>query len=191
MINAISHSKRFLAALIMGCFFLYSCENDINEVRGLSTARLGVEEGKQIESFMSQGGRIKARLTAPLMLRYQLDSTMVEFPKTLHVDFYDSLKQVESQLNARYGRYVENQSKVFLRDSVVVFNRMGDTLWCKELWWDQNRQLFYTDKPVKIKYANPWQLKYGTNGMQADQSFSNITIFQSSGTMILPDSTYY
>ncbi len=45
---------------------------------------------------------------------------MQNFPGTLHVDFYNDSMQVESQLDAHYGKYLQNQDKVFLRDSVVV-----------------------------------------------------------------------
>ena len=121
-----------IAAITIGCFFVSSFENDISVVQNLNKKQATVEEGKQIESYLSEAGKVKAKLTAPLMLRYQ-DSAKVEFPKSLHVDFYNDSTKVESKLSAKYGRYLENDNKVFLRDSVVVFNMKGDTLFCKEL----------------------------------------------------------
>ncbi|MGI8636113.1 MAG: LPS export ABC transporter periplasmic protein LptC, partial [Segetibacter sp.] len=103
-----------IAAIITGCFFVWSCENDIREVQDLNKKAISVEEGKQIESYLSENGKIKAKLTAPLMLRYQKDTPKVEFPKSLHVDFYNDSTKVESQLSAKYGRYMENENKVFL-----------------------------------------------------------------------------
>jgi len=161
------------AAFFVGCFFVWSCENDIHEVQSLNKKTIGIEEGKNIESYLSQGGKVKAKLIAPLMLRYQLDTPKVEFPKSLHVDFFNDSTKVESKLSAKYGRYLENENKVFLRDSVVVFNMTGDTLFTKELYWDQDKALFYTDKNVIIH--KPDQKVYGT-GMIADQNFKNITI---------------
>jgi hypothetical protein len=49
---------------------------------------LGVEEGKNIESYMSQGGKMKAKLTAPIMLRYMLDTPKVEFTKSYACRFF-------------------------------------------------------------------------------------------------------
>ena len=84
------------------------------------------------------------------MYRYQRDTVFTEFPNSLHVDFYDDSVRVESWLTAKYGIYYDNLNKVFLRDSVVVINKEGDTLRTPELWWDQNLQKFYTTKPSRI-----------------------------------------
>ena len=162
--------KIYLVSFIIGCFYLFACENDIQEVKDLGKRNPGIEEGKNIESYLSNDGKVKAKLTAPVLLRYQNDSGKTEFPKSLHVDFYDSLATVESQLNAKYGKYLENDNKVFLRDSVIVFNRNRDTMWCEELWWNQQTGTFYTDKPATIaKYKQ--QKTTGQLGLVADQNF--------------------
>lgn len=166
---------RSIVLLSMG-IVMHACENDVREVRDLGTKKIGVEEGKNIESFLSNGGKMKARLTAPVMLRYLYDSPRVEFPHKLHVDFYDSLTTVESQLSAHYGRYLENDNKVFLKDSVIVFNRKRDTLWCEELYWDQYKGTFFTDKPAILSQQNPRQKIYSAKGLDADQNFTKFTL---------------
>jgi LPS export ABC transporter protein LptC len=188
MISMIMKSTKIVAALFFGCFFVWSCENDMREVQNLSKKSIGVEEGKEIESYLSQEGKLKAKLIAPLMLRYQSDTPKVEFPKTLRVDFYNDSTKVESKLFAKYGRYLENENKVFLRDSVIVFNMAGDTLICKELYWDQLKAKFYTDKNVIIH--KPDQKVYGT-GLEADQDFKNITIKNVHNSYLnIPDSSF-
>ena len=188
MISIIMKITKIVAALFFGCFFVCSCENDMREVQNLSKKSIGVEEGKEIESYLSQEGKVKAKLTAPLMLRYQNDTPKVEFPKTLRVDFYNDSTKVESKLFAKYGRYLENENKVFLRDSVIVFNMTGDTLICKELYWDQLKAKFYTDKNVIIR--KPDQKVYGT-GLDADQDFKNITIKNVHDSYLnIPDSSF-
>jgi LPS export ABC transporter protein LptC len=176
MTNGSKQVKHIWAALLMGCFFMCSCENNIKDVENLGKSSPGVEEGKNIESFLSQGGKMKAKLTAPLMLRYLLDTPRVEFPKTMHVDFYDSLITVESQLDSKFGRYFENENRVFLRDSVRVFSRKGDTLWTDELYWDQNKGEFYTDKKVKVRKENDAQYIHSI-GMRSNLNFTNITFY--------------
>jgi LPS export ABC transporter protein LptC len=147
----------------------------MEKIRNLGKRSPGIEEGVNIVSLMSNDGKTSAKLTAPLMLRYQTDTSKVEFPKSLHVDFYDSVTTVESQLYASFGRYLENDNKVFLSDSVIVFNRKKDTLWCKELYWDQAKGTFYTDKPVIISQQDPRQKIYG-QGLNADQNFKWFTL---------------
>ena len=124
------------------CFalFLFSgCENDPKDIDNWTKRVDMIEEAKNIESYLSQGGTLRAKLISPLMYRYQKDTIYTEFPKTLHVDFYDDSMRVESRLTALYGKYMENLNKVYLRDSVTVINVEGDTLRCPELWWDQNQ----------------------------------------------------
>ena len=137
------------SALLVLLFFS-SCENDPKEIENWTKKAELREEAKTIESYLSQSGVMKAKLTAPLMYRYQRDTVFTEFPNTLHVDFYDDSVRVESWLTAKYGIYYDNLNKVFLRDSVVVINKEGDTLRTPELWWDQNMQKFYTNKPSRI-----------------------------------------
>lgn len=190
MINSsLSYNKILIAAFIASCFFVCSCENKLETVRDLGKKKIGVEEAVDIESYLSQGGKLRAKLTAPLMLRHQLDTPKIEFPRSLHVNFFDDSMHVESQLKARYGRYLENESKVFLRDSVKVYNIKGDTLHSKELYWDQRAQKYYTDKNVIVIFTNPPQKTYGT-GLVADQSLKNITVYNPKGFIMIPDSTY-
>ena len=177
MINSfLIHTKLLVqAAIFCGCLFLFSCENDIEKVNAWNKKKVMVEEATKVESLFSQEGKLRAKLTAPLMLRYQSDTIYVEFPKTLHVDFFDSTGKKESQLDARYGKYFESLNKVFLKDSVVVANIKGDTLRSPELWWDQNKQKFYTDKLVRLKTVD--KQIYGGRGMEADQDLSGWSIF--------------
>lgn len=170
------------AALIVSCLFVISCENDIAEVNEFMKKQTGIEEAVDVNSYMSQDGVMKARLTAPYMLRYLADSPYVEFPKTLHVDFYNDSSRIESTLDALYARYREYENKVFLKDSVVVINLLkGDTLRTNELWWDQNTREFYTDKPVRIHQVD--KTIYG-RGLRAAQDFSSYDIFNITGTVL-------
>lgn len=170
-----------LTAALAGCFFMSSCVNDEKEVRDMFQKKIGVDEARGIESYMSQGGVMKAKLTAPLMLRYQDTLPRVEFPNTLHVDFFDDSMRIQSQLDAHYARYMESQNKIFLRDSVRVFNIKGDTLFCQELWWDQPEAKFYTEKPVRIH--QPGTIINGV-GLTAPQDFKTFTMFRITNSVL-------
>ncbi|HMJ48850.1 MAG TPA: LPS export ABC transporter periplasmic protein LptC [Ferruginibacter sp.] len=142
-----------IVVFITGCFFLVGCENDPAEIKKISTKKLGIEEAKNVKVNYTSGGKTKAILTSPLMLRVQDTMPYLEFPNTLEVDFYNDAGQKESKLTAHYAKYKENQNIVFLKDSVKVTNTKGETLYCNELYWDRNRtgNEFYTDKPVRIR----------------------------------------
>jgi LPS export ABC transporter protein LptC len=174
------------AALLAGCFIFNACENDVSKIPNFRDKRTALEEGHDIEAYLSQGAKIKGKLTAPLMYRYQADSPYIEFPKTLHIDFYNDSLQKESQLDAHYAKDREWENKILLKDSVVVINQLtGDTLKTDELWWDQNTQKFYTDKPARFSKRDH-TVNYGRNGLEAKQDLSNIVFYNNTGKVPMP-----
>jgi LPS export ABC transporter protein LptC len=192
MINTSLYKNiRLAVALMSSCFFMLACENNVNEVQALSARIGGIDVGKDVSIFISTDGKMSAKLMAPLMKKYLLDSgKMVEFPNTLKVDFYKDSLHIESKLSANYANYKEAENKVFLRDNVVVYNVLGDTLWCKEMIWDQITNKFTTDKEVIVKQHNPIAKIYG-KGFEANQNLTDIHIFkpQSNSFAILSDSS--
>ncbi len=178
------------AVVILFSLLLFSCENTDKELQDMSSKNLGIEEVKNADINYTLGGKAKAKLISPLMLRVQDVNPYVEFPKKLHVDFYNDTGSVDSRLDALYGKYFEAESKVFLKDSVVVINVLGDTLYCQELWWDRNRTgfEFYTDKEVRIR--RKLQIIDGI-GMEARQDFKEWVIKNVSNSFIrVPNSQF-
>src|SRR5512146_699238 len=84
---------------------LVSCENDLEVVKVFS------DPGKQpditmtnFEIIYSDSAKVKARLTAPLMERYDSDQKKYsEFTKGLHVYFYDDSLRVNAEIIAKYA----------------------------------------------------------------------------------------
>lgn len=175
-----------LFALTLSLLTFASCENDMEAILKLDKQQAAVEEGKDIESIYSQVGKVKAKLTAPLMLRHMQSPTYVEFSKGLKVLFYNDTLNIESTLTARYGKYFENDANIFLRDHVVVVNKKGERLDCEELNWDAKLEKFLSSKPVRI--STPTDTLYGT-GLESNQDFSDYTILHPSGPFIIKDST--
>jgi LPS export ABC transporter protein LptC len=192
MINRISNNLLKIAvACLSSCIFLFACENNVNEVKALGARVGGIDVGKDVAIYLSTDGKITAKLMAPLMNKYLLDSgKMIEFPHHLNVDFYKDSLIIESKLYAKYAKYIEAENKVFLRDDVVVYNILGDTLWCKEMYWDQNTNMFHTDKDVIVKQHNPIAKIYG-KGFEANQNLTDIHILkpQSNSYAIISDSS--
>ncbi len=182
---------KIFTALLTGCFFLASCENDPATVNNINKKKsLSVEEARNVVINYTLGGKIKTVLKSPLMLRVQDTIIYIEFPKTLAADFYNDKSIVESKLTALYGKYKENESIIYLRDSVKVISlEKGDTLYCEELYWDRNRvgAEFYTDKKVRIRTKT--QIIDGM-GMNAPQHFKDYEIKQVTGMVTVPSSNF-
>ena len=194
MINTTHHKIfKIAVACLSSCFFMAACENDVDAVKALGAKVSGIDVGKDVAIYVSNDGKLGAKLTAPLMNRYLEDSSkMIEFPQSIHVDFYKDSNQIESQLSAKYAKYKETENMVYLKEDVVVFNTLGDTLWCKEMYWDQNTGKFYTEQDVVVKQHSPLAKIYG-KGLEANQNLTDIRIFkpQANSYAIIQDSSSF
>ena len=174
----------YTAALLTGCFFLGSCENDPAEVNRLGKRSYGTEEATDIKINYTTGGRSKAVLTAPLMLHVNDRASFYEFPNTLYAEFYNEQETKETKLTALYGKYRDGENTIYLRDSVKIINMLkGDTIYCEDLWWERNRPgvEFHTEKKVRIRQKDGQYLN-GT-GMEASQSFKSYHILHVNGVI--------
>ena len=179
------------AALISGCIFLSACENTSQEIDDVTKKKIGVEEAVKVNINYTTGGRAKAILRSPLMLRVQDTLPYVEFPKTMHVDFYNDSSIIESILDAKYAKYIESQSIILLRDSVRFIGlKNGDTLYCDELYWDRNRTpyQFYTTKAVQIRQK--MQTQNGI-GFECSQDFKDKVLYKVTNSFIRVPSSQF
>jgi LPS export ABC transporter protein LptC len=182
---------KYSAAFLAGCIFLCACENSNKEIDDLTKKKLGVEEAVKVNINYTLAGKTKAILQSPVMLRVQDTLPYVEFPKKIHVDFYNDSTKVESILDAKYAKYIESQSKILLRDSVRFIGLTnGDTLYCDELYWDRSRATyqFYTDKPVQIR--TKMQVQNGI-GFECSQDFKDKVLYKVTNSFIkVPDTQF-
>ena len=162
--------------------FFYSCENDRKAVDALTRNVVLKDVAINVQTLFSQNGKMKAHLTAPLMIKAPaLDSPYVEFPKNLHVDFYNDSMEIETFLDCKYAKYFETLGKVYLRDSVIVITMQGDTLKTPDMWWDQNQKIFYTDKYAE--YYSISKTIYGGKGLRATQDLRSVQFKYPTGTI--------
>ncbi len=179
-------SKAYLLIICSAIVIVAACENNVQEVTALTRKVQEVEEGKNIKAIFSRSANLAAYLTAPTMQRVKGDTQYVDFPNTIHVDFYNDLRVLQNVVTAKFARYYEGLNKVFLKDSVVVYNMVGDTLLCQTLWWNQTEELFYTDDSVYIRSLT--RNLRGT-GFRSKSDFSKYTIDNVVGPVLLPGET--
>ncbi|HEU5052599.1 MAG TPA: LPS export ABC transporter periplasmic protein LptC [Hanamia sp.] len=183
------HTSFFFIVVILSSCILFSCENSLEDINRVTAKGVGIETAKGVTIIYSIGSKTKSRITAPLMLRHEEAVPYVEFTKTIHADFFDDSLRIESTMDAHYAKYIESQSKVFLKDSVVVINTKGDTLYCDELYWDRKRtgEEFYTDKPVRIRTRT--EILDG-DGLDAPQDFHNWHLINGRGIVRVNSSEF-
>jgi Lipopolysaccharide-assembly, LptC-related len=177
-------TNQYLHIKITGFFFaasifMISCGGKEKAVAADTTKKVGVEIAKDVVVRYSVGNTRKAFLSAPLMYRVADTVVYTEFPNKVHVDFYNN-DTLDSKLDAHYAKYKENESKIFLKDSVTVINIKGDTLHAKTLYWDKNRtgKEFYTSDSIWIRTKT--QIINGI-GLDAQQDFKAWHIVKPTG----------
>ena len=97
--------------LFTPCGLLIACENNMKALPNYRQKQISVDEGKKITAYLSENAKVKAKLTAPYMRRSEMDTPYVEFPNTLHVDFYNDSLNIESVMDAKYGKWRNRMGK--------------------------------------------------------------------------------
>lgn len=128
------------------------------------------ETATDVELIYSDSGRVMIKLISPLLNRYINEDPYIEFPDGLHLFFYDTAMNVESELTANYGINWENKKMMEVKDDVVISNHdKNEVLNSEHVIWDQNKKKIYSD--VFVKRTTPDGVIYG-EGFDADESLS-------------------
>ncbi len=161
------------------CFsvFCFSCTNDKKEVEALFTEEdLKVEVVKDVEIFYSDSAQVKIVIRSPIMKRFVEHSySNDEFPEGIFVEFMNDKQQAVSWLESKYAIRSNKERKIYVRDSVVFYNRDQDKLTTSELIWDEGAGEIYTDKFVRISQPAKRDTSYGY-GFKANEDLSRFEI---------------
>jgi len=135
------------------------------------------------EIAYTDSGYLRAKLFTDLIERHSnAEKPFVELPKGLRAEFYNTEKEIESDLSAGYGINYLDSKIIEVRKQVVVVNTKGEKLETEKLFWDQNKKEIYTEQSVKI--TTDTEELTGT-GMRAAQDFSSWTITKVTGIVTL------
>jgi LPS export ABC transporter protein LptC len=175
---------RALVILIIA-IVIYSCENKINFIPSSDLLTLPSLSVKDVETVYNDSGRLKLILWAPLVEEYShVESPYDEFRFGIKVVFYDVGKDPAGSVKAKYAKYTKSNSLWELRDSVVVINEGNDKLETEVLFWDETKNLIYSDRFVKITSED--QIVLGT-GFESDPRLNKRKIKKVSATIYLKD----
>lgn len=173
------HVHRIVLFLLFAVF--QACENDI-EVVNLITSRkiIPSESGKNVLIVYSDSARIKMKLNAAQLDHYDGENAYVEFPKGINVFFYNNKNKLESNLKANYAIRYEKSNMMEAKNNVVVINDKGEKLNTEHLFWDEKKELIYSDVFVKITTKD--EIIMG-EGLESNQDFSKYKFKKIKGTI--------
>lgn len=176
------------AVLVAGTALFFSCREKIEFVDTTIRDDLPVQEVYDFVTTYSDSAVLKLRMEAPVMKYYgRMEKPYSEFEKGIDVSFYEEILpdgRPGARITAKYARYYEADRLWEVRDSVVAVNSKGDILETELLYWDEEKELIYTDKFVKITEAD--QIIMGT-GLESDTRMDRWIIKNISGELSLND----
>jgi len=149
---------------------------------------------ENVSTLVSDSGITRFRMTTKLWEMYSNEKEPYwYFPKKIHVERFDSLFHVDTNIVADTAYYFEKKGLWRAVGNVVVKNTEGRTFETSELFWDRKVpegvvNAFYTHKLVKILEPDG-SYQYGTNGFASDQSLNTIRLFSMKADLAVEDSS--
>ncbi|MBE0648063.1 MAG: LPS export ABC transporter periplasmic protein LptC [Bacteroidales bacterium] len=156
--------------------------------RDIEIAQIPVDSTQQalmmaidIDVIFSDSGHLQARVTGPVVNRYEGEVVWMEFPRGFKAEMFDSAQRLETTITADYGKRMESLKTMEARGNVVVRNEFkNEQLNTDVLIWNEIRHTIKTDSPVKI--TTPDKVLYGT-GLEANETFTTYRILRPRGEM--------
>jgi len=177
-------TRRLLPSLLV-VIMLTSCERKLDTIKNADVLTLPSLTGENIHTVYVDSGKIQLILSTPLIEEYsKKEEPYAEFRKGIHIDFYDGHPQPIANASSRYAKYLDKKKLWELKDSVVIVNEAHEKLETEQLFWDQEKDLIYTDRFVKITRED--QTIMGT-GFESDSRLLSPVIKHVTATIYLRD----
>jgi lipopolysaccharide export system protein LptC len=126
-----------------------SCENKIATVPKSELLTLPSLTVKDFKTVMTDSGKIQIIMSSPLLQQYdKADPPYSEFKDGIKVTLFNPHDD-SVRVTSKYAKCTNNNLWE-LRDSVVVINAQNEKLETEVLFWNQDKDLIYTDRFVKM-----------------------------------------
>lgn len=174
-----------VAVLITGTALFFSCDKNLevasqDEVRSLPALTV-----RDFESVFTDSGLIQVITAAPLLERYTPETgTYNEFNEGITVTFFDGRPEPSSFISSDYAKYFEREKLWELRYNVKVRTENNELLETELLFWEEEKDLVYTDRFVRITTED--RIMSGT-GFESDSRFTKTKILKGNAIIYLDD----
>lgn len=170
--------------VILTVIFL-SCENKIDPIPKLDLLTYPSLTIKDFETVFTDSGRKQLEMSSPLLEQYDnIAFPYSEFRSGIKVIFYDGKTEPVASVTAKYAKYTKANKMWELKDSVVVLNESNDKLETEVLYWNQEKDLIYTDRYVKITNEDQVTHAYG---FESDSHLNNRKLKKVQATIFFND----
>lgn len=185
MFTLLSHKiltivPRSKGVLLLSLIFL-SCDRKMDVIEKSDILLLPSQTVKNFQTEYTDSAKLQLVLSSSLMERYtNTKPPYSEFKKGIKVLFYDGHKDPVASFTSKYARYSDDKKLWELKDSVVAINEKNERLETELLYWDQEKELVYTDRAVRISSED--EIVVGI-GLESDPRFTRWWIKDVSATI--------
>ena len=174
------------AVLLTGTAFLSSCEKAAKEpFSELQIKDMPELSARNFETMYTDSGKVTMIMRSPLIMQFAgEEDPHTEFPEGLVLLFYDKTSVPQASLASQYARYNKKEELWELRDSVVVVSEKGEILETELLYWDEAKELVWSDRFVRITGKD--EIIMGT-GFESDPRLTRWKIKNVSATIYITD----
>jgi LPS export ABC transporter protein LptC len=177
---------KYNVLLIIVALFILSCERKMETIKKSDILSLPTMTVKNDTTVYSDSSKLQLIMYSPLIERYpNLKPPYSEFKQGLRVLFFNGQSKPAGSFTSKYAKFLEDKRLWELKDSVVAVNEKNEKLETEELYWDQDKEIIYTDRFVKITYKDEIVLGIG---MKSNPRFTIFSIWNVSATF--PKSEY-
>jgi LPS export ABC transporter protein LptC len=158
-----------IEVLFFALIFL-SCDRKMDVIEKSDILLLPSLTEKDFQTEYSDSAKLQLVMSASLMERYtNVKPPYTEFKNGIRVLFYDGHKDPVASFTSKYARYSDEKKLWELKDSVVAINEKNERLETELLYWDQEKELVYTDRAVRITSED--EIVVGI-GLESDPRFT-------------------
>ncbi len=173
------------AVLLCGAAALSSCKSKVEVIYEPVTKELPAMTAYNFETQYTDSGKVKMVMKAKVLESYKDDKyTRNEFPEGLIALIYNGRPTPQANIASKYAKYTEKDKLWELRDSVVIIDDQGKILQTELLYWNEAKELVYSDRYVKITDKD--QITMGT-GYEYDLRTGDYEIKKTSAKLYIED----
>jgi LPS export ABC transporter protein LptC len=165
--------------LFAGILLIYGCEEKIKPsvISTIDSRTLPQQESWNSTIVVSDSGRVTAIILAGYIRVFE-SNQLTQMNQGVKVRFFNPKGEQTSVLTSDEGTVDESTNNLEARKNVVVVSSDSSRMKTEHLFWDNQRQLIYTQAYVEITTAKE---KLQGHGFESDQSLRNYRIFQVTG----------
>lgn len=173
----------FITSFTLAVVLLLSCDKSIDMVPVTGVLLLPSATAENFETVFTDSGKVQLMMTGPLMEKFDNDEEpYIEFKSGIVVLFHDGNPDPVGSVSAKYAKFIDAKKLWELRDSVVVINEENEKLETELLFWNQQKDIIYTERFVKITTED--QIIQGT-GFESDSRLTKREIRHISGSFYI------